>query len=161
MSRPGRVRRRGRRPSALPGDGRTAGRWVVWNRGDSFAPQVPVHDGDRVTALAQFGGEGLTECHRPVFPTGAAHRDGHIRLLLAKVTLQDRFDRIQITGDELRGTGQAEDVVAYWLILPGQVAQFADPVRVGQEPDIDNVVGEIGRASCRERGAVAAAGETL
>ena len=72
--------------------------------------------------------------------TGAADSDGEIALSLCQEGWQQEVEEIHNPLGERLGLLVAKDIVTNWRLESGHVSQLVDPVRVGQEPCVEDHV---------------------
>ena len=101
---------------------------------------------------AQARRDALRGGDRAVLAAGAADGDGDIGLELVDVARQGRRQQVGVAVDEGGGAVLAEDVVGHGRVLPRQVAQLGHPVGVGDEADVEDLVGVHGQAVLEAEG---------
>src|SRR5829696_1705984 len=107
----------------------------------SLAAHVSVQDLGGYSLGTQPPGELLGHRGAPVLAAGATHRDGGETLALLQVTRRDHLEQLGEVFKEGLGTVLTQHVVADRLAEAGWGPQLRDPVRVRQEPDVEDHVG--------------------
>src|SRR5664279_1808038 len=116
----------------------TFGRCVPTGR--LLPAEISVNDLDRQGIACQPAAKFLGDRDAAMLAAGAAHREREVPLALALVTTADQVDESDVPVQEFGGTLLGEHVVRDVGVLPGVVAQLRDPMRVGQEPHVDDPV---------------------
>src|SRR5829696_5467505 len=139
---PARGRHRTQPPPEVTAEGPNATRRRDGLRSpSSLAAHVSVQDLGGYSLGTQPPGELLRHRGAAVLAAGATHRDGGETLALLQVTRRDHLEQLGEVFEEGLGTVLAQHVVPDRLAEAGWGPQLRDPVRVRQEPDVEDHVG--------------------
>jgi hypothetical protein len=125
------------------------GRWPVGPEGPTaeLPGQKPSPSRARVTsrelyidavgvrkACRHLAGHG----DRPVPPAGATERDHYLRSSVVPIVWNRRAERFFEVVEQLLGGGLFQDVIAHSRVASIQGTQLFDPVRIVEEPHVDD-----------------------
>src|SRR5215469_7192733 len=102
--------------------------------------RVAVRDPGLITRGGKILPDLIGDHHGPVMAARAAEADSEIALAFVNVVRQKVIQQIRDAGDELAGLRERPDVFRDGRILPRQLFEFRDVIRVRKEPHVEHQV---------------------